>query len=199
MSYRVYRLINLIFIIIFVTACSKVPGTTEILPTEALQMIQPYPQPTSGFLPGTTQDSPYPGITNVVPATSESEAPVSDRTSTPVSGQPPTWLPQPGDENLKRSQVFIDSAQILSKESYPVQYTIEIQGSLPTPCHLIRAVIPQPEAQSSIRVEIYSLVDPAKICIQVLESFHIALPIPTLPSGTYSIWINDIQIGEIKP
>jgi hypothetical protein len=201
MHNRFIRLIACgIMFVVVVSACSKVPGSPVISPTQAQSPgLAPYPQPTGGAQPGNTQGVPYPGVTVVAPPTSESEAPVSSLTLTPQLEQPANWMPQPGDEKLKRGPVVIDLAQLQAKESFPVQFVISLQGSLPTPCHMLRAVVLAPDAQNQIRVDVYSLVDPAKICIQVLQAFQVNVPLQDIASGTYTVWVNSQQIGEIKP
>src|SRR5919108_409153 len=90
-----------------------------------------------------------------------------------ASAAPPNpYAPVRGDEALQRGEVHIASQEILILESFPPQFRLHVTGSLPTPCHQLRAVVNEPDEQNQIHVEIYSLVDPNTVCIQVLEPFE---------------------------
>jgi hypothetical protein len=48
-------------------------------------------------------------------------------------------------------------------------------------------------------VNVYSLVDPAEICIQVLEKFESNIPLGSYSSGNYTVLVNGEPVGEINP
>jgi len=98
---------------------------------------------------------------------------------------------------MQRGEVFIDTQEILILESFPLQFQLQVTGSLPTPCHELRAVVEEPDDQNQIRVDMYSLVDPDTVCAQVLEPFDVSLSLGSYPSGTYSVFVNGEKIGEI--
>jgi hypothetical protein len=134
--------------------------------------------------------TPVPGIPNetpVVPGTGGEE---------PAPGP---YAPGKGDESMTRGPVYIDSQEILTLESYPPQFQLHVEGSLPTPCHELRAVVGDPDTQDQIHVEMYSLVDPDIECIQVLEAFEADIPLGSYSSGAYTIFVNGEQVGEINP
>jgi hypothetical protein len=108
-----------------------------------------------------------------------------------------SWKPLPEDENLIREQVFIDSTEILILESYPPQFVLKMKGSLPTPCNELRVRIEDPDRENRIEIEVYSVIDPEKICVQVLEEFDENIPLITPPPGYYDVFVNGEQIGEI--
>jgi hypothetical protein len=70
-------------------------------------------------------------------------------------------------------------------------------GSLPTPCHQLRVVIDEPDDQNQIQVQIYSLVDPNTVCIQVLETFDATIPLGSYASGSYTLFVNGEKVGDI--
>ena len=111
-------------------------------------------------------------------------------------GVPPIYGPRAGDENLTRGEVFVDSVDILTMESYPLQFAAVLNGNLPTPCHQLRVVIREPDEQNAIRLEAYSLMDPADVCAQVLEPFEQNVYLGSFPAGHYSLWVNDDMVGE---
>jgi hypothetical protein len=117
---------------------------------------------------------------------------------TPAMAEPINpYAPGKGDESMQRGEVYIDSTDILTLESFPLQFQLNVKGSLPTPCHQLRAVVDKPDAQKQIRVLIFSLVDPNTVCTQVLEPFEANIPLGSFASGTYTIFVNDEKIGEI--
>jgi hypothetical protein len=106
------------------------------------------------------------------------------------------YSPQAGDEQLMRANAYLDSSQINIMESYPIQIGLSLQGSLPTPCHLLRVDISQPDAKKRIQIDVYSIVDPDKICVQMLQAFDANISLGSFPTGHYSIWVNTEQVGE---
>jgi hypothetical protein len=133
--------------------------------------VEPYPEP---------QDltSAEPGV--VVIPTDHEYAPVS------------------GDEQLTRGDVLIDESEIVLLESYPVQVKLQLVGNLPTPCHILRAVVSPPDKNNHIQVEVYSLSDPEQMCTQVLEPFTASLPLGNYTKGAFKVWVNEVEIGEFK-
>jgi hypothetical protein len=74
-----------------------------------------------------------------------------------------------------------------------------VEGSLPTPCHELRAVVSEPNAQNQIPVEMYSLVDPNVECIQMLEAFEADISLGSYSSGSYTVLVNGEEAGQINP
>ncbi len=104
--------------------------------------------------------------------------------------------PAPGDGNKVRAAAFIDSVQLLILESYPVQINLELNGSLPTPCHKLRVAVDPPDKENRIYVDVYSVVDADKICIQVIDPFATTIKLGSFPAGHYSVYVNDELVGE---
>ncbi|MDD5468421.1 MAG: hypothetical protein PHS96_11510 [Anaerolineales bacterium] len=113
-----------------------------------------------------------------------------------VDGAP--WEPRAGDGALLRGEVFVDASEVLLLESYPVQAMLWLEGSLPTPCHSLRAAVQPPDTQGRIMVEIYSLVPPDKMCAQVLQPFEESIRLGSFSSGTFSVWMNGEKVGEFQ-
>jgi hypothetical protein len=122
-----------------------------------------------------------------------SEFPVST-SSSPIPENP--YAPQPGDEKLARSTAFMNSADLLLMESFPIQVAMILRGSLPTPCHDLRAVIKPPDGTNNIDVETYSVTDPNKVCAQVLQSFEASIPMGSFAPGHYTVSVNGVHVGE---
>lgn len=136
-------------------------------------------------------------------ATGQTETPISnpnepsypnDSDANDFNSQP--YAPQPGDSSLERGNAFIDRNELLVMESYPVQIMLVLEGELPTPCNQLRVTINPPDEQNRIFIDVYSVIDPAEICIQVLDPFEANIGLGSFPGGHYSVWINDGMIGE---
>ena len=106
------------------------------------------------------------------------------------------YLPQPGDSNFSRGNVFIEHSEVLVMESFPVQIALVLNGDLPTPCNQLRVVANPPDEGNRIQVEVYSVIDPAETCIQTLEPFEANIGFGSFPSGHYSVWVNGELVGE---
>jgi hypothetical protein len=141
-------------------------------------------------------NNPDQTVVSQPPSNAATEPPMGQANLPPVTSQP--YDPQPGDEKLLRGEVFIDSASIAALESYPPHFILNLSGSLPTPCHQLRAVVSAPDASQVIAVDVYSLTDPNAICAQVLQPFTVSISIPTPLAGKYSVVVNGIMLGEIQ-
>ena len=103
-----------------------------------------------------------------------------------------------GPAGPARGNVYLDSTEIVLRESYPVQAVLLIRGSLPTPCHELKVEVSPPDGQNRIWVDVYSISDPNQVCIQVLESFEETAELGRFTQGTYSVWVNGEPVGEIN-
>jgi len=106
------------------------------------------------------------------------------------------FSPNPSDTKLERGNVFISESGLMIRESYPVQIALVLSGELPTPCHQLRVHINPPDAENKIQVEVYTVFDPTMNCIQVLKPFQENVELGTFPSGHYTVWVNESQVGE---
>ena len=126
-------------------------------------------------------------------------------TSSPVVGpifpvdpaQP--WTPKPGDQGLTRGYAFVDGMNLLVQESNPPQYTLSLEGNLPTPCHALRASIQPADVKRRINIEVYSVADPKTLCTQVLVPFSLQIPLGTLNGEKYAILVNGKEVGSTGP
>lgn len=147
------------------------------------------------------EGGPYPGSDSDQPVGPEpypgGDEPVSSDGPVPGSPYPDPRTPIPGEEDMNRGEVFIDQSDILILESYPPQFVLHIVGSLPTPCHHLRAVVSEPNEQKQIQIEVYSLVDPDEICAQMLEPFDSRIPLGSYEPGKYTVIVNGVSVGEI--
>lgn len=123
-------------------------------------------------------------------------------TSPPVDSMPTNepitnpFAPQPGDESLTRGNVYINEASLIIRESFPPQISLTLSGDLPTPCNQLRVEVKPPDGEKKIVVDVYSVVDPSQICMQVLEPFDAVIDLGTFPTGHYMVWVNGEMAGE---
>jgi hypothetical protein len=178
-----FRILSLfIFVTVFLAACARPGGPGA--PAETPGSSGPAP-------------SEEPAVTPDLSQSDTSEDPAGG--DTPDTGQSPSPLdPLPGEDQMTRGDVMIDSSEILVLESFPIQATLHLKGALPTPCHKLRAEVSEPDEQNRIQVEVYSLVEPGQVCIQVLEPFETNIPLGSFASGTYEVWVNGEKVGEIN-
>jgi len=147
------------------------------------QSVQPGP------LPPLSDDTPLPSETQTDPT----------QTGGPSTDQPQTGGPPAEPSESIRGPAFIDQAELLIRESFPIQVDLHLSGSLPTPCATLRWTVGEPDEQGRIEVEAYSSQDAALACIQVLQEFEETIPLGAYSTGSYSVWLNGERIGEFEP
>jgi len=123
----------------------------------------------------------------------------STATATPaaIQGNNP-YAPQPGDDALREDTIQIDSASLAIRESQPPQVSLNIDYFPPTPCHKLRVVVNQPDAQNRMDIKAYTVVEKDKPCnlMALATPLHVSLDLGKFPTGHYSIWLNDEKIDE---
>lgn len=137
--------------------------------------------------------SPLPAATSE-PDTAVTNPPGEDMPAEEPARNP--FSPQAGDEDLIRGNVYLRDASILIRESFPPQIALLISGDLPTPCNQLRAEVGAPDQENKITVDLYSVSDPDRMCVQVLEPFEESLDLGTFPAGHYTVWVNGEMVGE---
>jgi hypothetical protein len=111
----------------------------------------------------------------------------------------PAYLPKSGDEELILGGVSIDISEIIVKESKSPEYSLSLEGYLPTPCHHLRVDVLDPDEENQILFDVYSVSKPGEICAQVLEPYAVIVPFPEIPAGEYTVMVNGEEVGEISP
>jgi hypothetical protein len=182
-----FRVVSLAIALSFLLAACSGPAGAPALPTE-----QP---PTTEVPTAMPTETPPPDPT---------KGPEEPVTGVPGPGGTPgaqPWEPQPDDARLTRGEVFLDGAEVLVLESFPLQVRLHLAGSLPTGCHQLRVAVTPPDANNAIAVEVYTVVDPNLMCAQVLAEFDQAIPLGSFPtdehpSGSYTVVVNGETAGE---
>lgn len=168
-------------------ACAWQPAADT--PAPALPTQQPASATPAGADPTATA---RPTATGRPRPTQAVEPPM---TSAPDVVGTPSFQPQPGDIDLRRGQTFLDDAAAAVLESAPPRVVLTVMGYKPTGCHQLRVAAGQPDAQNRVLVEVYTVVDPAMLCTQVLSPFREEVNLGTFAPGMYTLVIND---GELE-
>ena len=90
----------------------------------------------------------------------------------------------------------LNSSELLTLESSPLQFTLALKGSLPTPCNQLRVDVSPPDSENKIIVDVYSVVKADEICAQVVEPFEENVPLGSFPAGHYTLWVNGELVTE---
>lgn len=121
---------------------------------------------------------------------------VSAPTQSPSVENP--YAPAPDDATLTRGEAFIESAEILTLESYPLQFMLNLKGNLPTPCNQLRIAVNPPNTENKVEVTVYSVIDPNKMCVQALAPFEVNFSLGSFPTGSYSVWVNGNKVADFQ-
>jgi len=128
-------------------------------------------------------------------ATPTPDLPMNTLTPGPSPENP--YQPRPGDIALQRGHAFVEDAGVSILTGSPAQIHLHLSGNLPDPCHELRIAVSAPDPQNEIAVEVYSLVDPSMICIQVLKPFTADMTLGSYPAGHYTVTVNGEPAGKI--
>ena len=176
---------------------NETPTIPHTQPGQTISTTAPtaYPAPVVELIP---TDSAYPGpVVGVSPTDSPYPGPVTQGEGSlwiPPSG----YEPQPGDEKLKRDQVFLDLANSRFTPPPATPFSkveIILQGNLPDSCHSLRVVVTPPNANNVINLDAYSVVDPTVACITVVKPFAATIPLGDYPDGEFTVMVNGERLG----
>jgi hypothetical protein len=92
--------------------------------------------------------------------------------------------------------VYVESTQILYLESWPVQVTLQVSGTLPTPCN--DAVWEVSAGDEVIDVRLWSEVDPEVMCATVLEPVELSIPLGSYEDASIPVLLNTIPVGSVE-
>lgn len=141
-------------------------------------------------------------ITSCAPRLEPTPGPDTAVTSPPVDSVPSSepsanpFAPQSGDTDLTRGNVYINEASLIIRESFPPQISLILTGDLPTPCNQLRVQIGAPDPENKVMVDVYSVVDPNRVCAEVLKPFDESIDLGTFPTGHYTVQVNGEMAGE---
>jgi hypothetical protein len=170
------------------------PQANQVLPVNPYPAGPAYPEP---VLPlPSTSESPYPGSDQ--PASGENPPLVATQEPIPLAGETSPLEPLPNEDSLQRAQVYIDTYEVVVQKDQPGNVLLKLGGSLPTPCHHLRAEISKPDKDNKVMVKVYSLVDPNEVCNQVVQPFESQFSLGTFKGGNYTVYINGEKVGKFS-
>jgi hypothetical protein len=186
MSFRIMILFALgVFILVGCAAATPAEPAED----KGIEATQP---------PTHNTDTPAPVTDTPSPATDTPAALQPSDTVAAGEGERSPLDPLPNESKLVRGNVFIEESGVILMESFPVQAALLVSGSLPTPCHELRAKVSEPDKDNHIYIELFSLTDPNMACIQVLERFETSIPLGDYSGGSYTVFLNGEEVGEIS-
>ncbi|MBN1266334.1 MAG: hypothetical protein JXA25_12630 [Anaerolineales bacterium] len=122
----------------------------------------------------------------------------SDDKSEPVSSDDPV-VPAPtfSEEDRARFKeaAYLESIQLLTLESFPVQMHAVLTGNLPDGCTRIAEIAVEKPSDNVFEIHIYTLRPEGLSCTQALVPFEesVALDVYDLPAGEYTVKAYDIE------
>ena len=133
-----------------------------------------------------------PAATLTPPVATENNSPVP-----PASQADNPYAPQPGDDNMMDGVVNIVSSSLSLTQS-PPQVTLDFDYFKPTPCFQLRLIVSQPDVQNRINVKAYAVAEKDKACtlMALATPLKASLDLGSFPKGHYSVWLNDVKVGE---
>jgi len=91
-------------------------------------------------------------------------------------GGTPLPFPQPGDKSLEEGTAYVVEAWLEYGNNRDGEI-LHLRGSLPTPCHSLRVSTENHPEQNQFFVRVYSVYAPKQMCVQVLQSFEVEIPL----------------------
>ena len=117
---------------------------------------------------------------------------------TPITEAAPTNTAVPPTATPLSEPVFglatVESVQVLTLESFPVQINVLARGVLPNGCTTIDNIVTQ-KVDNAFNVVVTTVQEPGQICTQALAPFEetIALDVVDLPAGAYTVSVNGVS------
>ena len=118
---------------------------------------------------------------------------------TPVGGLNPLEA-LPNEGALERGKVNLEFAQILVKNSFPVEVKLMLIGELPGQCHYLRVEVSEPDDEGNIIIGVFSLFDPDEKCSKKNLPFeqYLDLDLTGFSGGIYLVEINGTASGGFE-
>lgn len=102
------------------------------------------------------------------------------------------------NSNFQRGSAFMDAVSVSPSLTDSSEIMLSLVGSLPNPCHQLQVDLAPFNAESNqIHVDVYTLIDPAQMCIQVLQPFQEEVSLGSFPAGSYTVLVNGNEVGTV--
>ncbi len=125
---------------------------------------------------------------------SGTQPPASGENPTPITTPTTSTNPTPPAGGGQGTSVYIDSLDILTLESFPVQIRAIVKGNLPDACTIISSASSQRNG-NTFQVNIATTRPADAVCAQMLVPFeqNVTLDVAGLKAGTYTVVAGDIS------
>jgi len=133
---------------------------------------------------------PTPAMEVTVISEEDKNQPVSsDDTPVPV----PTFSEE--ERALFKEAAYVESMQLLTLESFPVQMHAVLTGNLPDGCTRIAEIKVEKPSENMFEIHVYTLRPQGLACTQALVPFEQSVPLDVygLPAGDYTVNAYDIE------
>lgn len=101
--------------------------------------------------------------------------------------------PTEKDKTLLDGPVYIQTKKITVVNG---AFALELTGTLPTPCNMLRVTMDKPTADKRVNLKVYSVSDPTRMCADVIAPLNVRVNLGALPAGTYSFSLNGEDMGK---
>ncbi len=134
-------------------------------------------------------------IVLLLAACTGSEEPTATNTPAPTAVPPtPTTAPSTPTGETQRGQATVDSIQILTLESFPVQINVRVRGELADSCTMVEEIITQQNG-NNFQSAITTIRPGDAVCTTESVPFEevLSLDVNGLDAGTYNVTVNGIS------
>ncbi len=105
------------------------------------------------------------------------------------------YAPALDDVKFARTEIVLTSVNLFQQVE-DGRVKVVFNGSMPGNCNALRVKINPPDLQYNIRIEAYSVSDPAQKCERVFQQFEAGVLLGAYSPGRYFIWVNGQFIGD---
>jgi hypothetical protein len=192
MSHKITTL--LMALAVLLSACAQ---TVSVTPSQPVKVPEPtaYPAPAELAPLPTASDTVYP-----YPYPLGNSPLLGDKNTVELkSGINADFAPQAGDVTLVTGPAYVETASsevLMRTGEQPT--ALHLVGNVPNPCYEVRVVVQPPDAQNKLMVEVYSVADAERICVEMLQPFDVTVALGTLAAGTYTVFINEQELGPLE-
>jgi hypothetical protein len=113
---------------------------------------------------------------------------------------PPPMLPTEAppavteEANMNRQPILIDGVELIVLESFPVQLTVDVRGSVQDGCQF-PVMVEQSRDENTVTVEIFREMPPDVFCPMMIQDYNERIVLEgNFPLGEYVIRVNDFEI-----
>lgn len=177
----------ILFTALFVIACARDAPPTHLETAKA--SLTAKASPTTSVVPEPLTESPPAPTASPTPTATP---PMEEVELNEMKPENPFTLTFE-ERRWPRSQAYVEAREVLVTKSG--QVTLLLRGNLPTPCHQLRVLISKADAEKKIFIDVFSVVDPESVCVQVLAPFEEEVPLGAFAVEEYTFWVDGERVA----